>query len=417
MAAKHSGKEEIGKQRCGAYRHAVADAHFYFERFGWCERQLAAPVPTDLRLVVVIPCHDEPDLIGSLNSLQECDPIDGVEVIVVINGAEPDAQNERSRSELREWIKPWFGLHVIEANNLPRKHAGVGLARKIGLDEAVRRLAEVGREEHGVIVCYDADCRCDSNLLGEISNHFESNPNSPGCSVYFEHPLSGDLEPQIYEAITQYELHLRYYLEACRFTGHPFAYHTIGSSMAVRSGAYIRQGGMNKRKAGEDFYFLHKIIPLGEFGEVNTTRVIPSPRISDRVPFGTGRAVGEFCAGSDNVLRSYPLEAFRDLKQLFADVNSPTNKSPLREFLSEIRFEENLAEIRRQTSNDTAFQKRFFRWFDAFTLMKYVHHARDTKYGAPPVTEAAGELMGPGEPRELLLALRSRQREFSPAER
>lgn len=395
----------------------MADVDYYFERFGWCGQQLAAPVPENLQLVVVIPCHDEPDLMGSLNSLQECDPVEGVEVIVVLNAPEPNARNDRTREEVREWIKPWFGLHVIEANDLPRKHAGVGLARKIGMDEAVRRFAEVGRAEEGVIACYDADCRCDPNLLSELASFFETNADAPGCSVYFEHPLNSDRDPQIYEAITQYELHLRYYLEACRFSGHPFAYHTVGSSMAVRSGAYIRQGGMNKRKAGEDFYFLHKIIPLGGFGEVNTTRVIPSPRVSDRVPFGTGRAVGDYCDANEKSIRSYPLAAFQDLKGFFDDVlnDQPVRDcDPMKSFLAEIKFDENLPTIRMQTTNAAAFRKRFFRWFDAFKLMKYVHHARDTAYGAPPVAEAASELMGPGEPRELLQALRQRQRGSSP---
>lgn len=396
----------------------MADVDYYFERFGWRGRQIAAPVPADLRMVVVIPSHDEPDLVGSLNSLRECEPVEGLEVIVVINAARGDsaiAQNERSRAEVREWSDPWFGLHVIEANDLPRKHAGVGLARKIGMDEAVRRLAEAGREEDGVILCYDADCRCDPNLLSEVGRHFENHPDSPGCSVYFEHPLSGDLEPRIYHAIAQYELHLRYYLEASRFTGHPFAFHTVGSSMAVRAGAYIRQGGMNRRKAGEDFYFLHKIIPLGGFGEVNSTRVIPSPRISDRVPFGTGRAVGEFCEGDGDALRSYPFEAFEDLKRFFDEVTAGRKTAadePIAAFLKEIRFEQNLAAIRSQTSSEAAFRKRFFRWFDAFKLMKYVHHARDGAYGAPSVIEAARELLGDreSEAKDLLVKLRVHQR-------
>ena len=89
------------------------------------------------------------------------------------------------------------------------------------------------------------------------------NPRSPGCSIYFEHPLHGPLEPKVYEAIAAYELHLRYYVQALRYAAFPYAHHTIGSSMAVRADAYAKQGGMNKRQAGEDFYFLHKIIPLG----------------------------------------------------------------------------------------------------------------------------------------------------------
>jgi hypothetical protein len=137
-----------------------------------------------------------------------------------------------------------------------------------------------------VIACFDADCTCDPNYLAATENFFQSQPSAPGASIYFEHPLDGENR----EPIALYELHLRYYVEALRYAGFPHAYHTIGSSMAARADPYFKQGGMNKRKAGEDFYFLHKIIPLGGFGEINDTRVIPSPRASHRVPFGTGRA-------------------------------------------------------------------------------------------------------------------------------
>ena len=50
----------------------------------------AKPHP-GLRMVVIIPCHDEPDLIGALKHLANCEPSLGqAEVIVVINSSEKD---------------------------------------------------------------------------------------------------------------------------------------------------------------------------------------------------------------------------------------------------------------------------------------------------------------------------------------
>ena len=40
-----------------------------------------------------------------------------------------------------------------------------------------------------------------------------------------------------------------------------------------------------------------------------------------------------------------------------------------------------LAEIRANTASEAAFRKRFFRWFDGFRVMKFLHHARDHFYG------------------------------------
>jgi len=110
-----------------------------------------------------------------------------------------------------------------------------------------------------MIICFDADCLCDSNYFLAIEEHAEKHPSADGFNIYFEHPCEGTDYPQeIYEGIIQYELHLRYMNQFLRYAGFPFAYHTIGSSFAVRAGTYALQGGMNSRKAGEDFYSLIK---------------------------------------------------------------------------------------------------------------------------------------------------------------
>jgi cellulose synthase/poly-beta-1,6-N-acetylglucosamine synthase-like glycosyltransferase len=363
----------------------------YFQRFGFCERQIAEPPPANLGIVVVAPCFNEPDLVGALESLHACErPKCAVEIIVVVNSAvdasdEVKARNQMSAQQARKYA------HVIHVPDLPPKHAGVGLARKIGMDEALRRAPD------GIIVNYDADCRCDRNYLRAIEEHFAQNPKTPGCSIYFEHPPGpADL----------YELHLRYYVQALRFAGHPYAFHTIGSSMAVRAQVYMEQGGMNKRKAGEDFYFLQKVIALGEYTDLLTTRVIPSARESDRVPFGTGKAVGDQLRGKPAL--TYPFEAFADLKAFFEDMSSPPQ--PMRKFFEAIDLEKKLREIRANTASPVAFRDRSFRWFNGFTAMKYIHFARDNLYGARPIMDEARRLPGFSEEKDLLAAYRHLQR-------
>lgn len=379
----------------------------YFARFGFCGRQIAEPAAAGLSLVIVIPCFDEPDLVASLESLRKSErPHAAHEVIVVVNSA-ADAdmrvveQNERTLREAREWMEaqaePKLTVHLIDACRLPPRHAGVGLARKIGMDEALRRFDEAGMLDCGVIVCFDADCTCAPNYLRAVSEHFAAHAGSPACSIYFEHPLTGDLQPEIYEAIAAYELHLRYYMQALRYAGFPHAYHTIGSSMAVRARAYMEQGGMNRRQAGEDFYFLHKLIPLGGFTELNATAVYPSPRPSTRVPFGTGRAVCEWLHTPGTT--TYPLQAFEDLRVFIQAVpslqTSPLKEMPesIRIFLAQHNFESALHAIRSHTTTSAAFAKRFFRWFDGFRAMKFIHHARDRFYGEADLADAAVRLL------------------------
>lgn len=385
----------------------------YFSRFGFCGRQIATAPRKDLNIVVVIPSFNEPDLVGSLESLWMCDrPQNSVEVIVVINSpancsVAVKQQNQKTLKEASAWIESHFDdrltVRLLHFPELPPKQAGVGLARKIGMDEAARRFDDIGKSQLGIIVGYDADCRCARNYLTALDRHFQENPRSPGCSICFEHPLTGPLEPRIYDAIAAYELHLRYYVQALHFTGSPFGFHTIGSCMAVRPGVYLEQGGMNKRPAGEDFYFLQKIIALGGFTNLAATTVYPSPRVSDRVPFGTGRAVSDFLKTGE--FSTDPFQAFLDLKTLFVRLpdifrtknfasTDWTNGLPesVQTFFAARNLAPILEEIRWNTASEAAFQKRFFRCFDGFEVMKFVHHARDHFYGAPAIQEEAEKL-------------------------
>ncbi len=373
--------------------------------------------PSDmLNMIVVIPAKNEPRLIDSLVALRKTSRPDGhVEVIVVINDSEKDepALKEKNR-KLFEKAKKWgsanslkrLKFHVLYHCNLAPKHAGVGLARKIGMDEAVYRFEGIGLSS-GIIICFDADASCRRNYFKAIEAHFEAHPKTQACSIHYEHPLQGDVFPKkVYRAIALYELHLRYYTHAQRFTGFPFAHETIGSSMAVRADAYQQQGGMNRRKAGEDFYFLHKFTPLGQFTEINTTKVIPSPRRSDRVPFGTGKAVEAITGSPKEIFATYAPQSFIDLKVFFDQVNkmrkwTPTNvdlkiaalPKSVSAFLETIQFKEKLFEIIKNTAGAAAFRQRFFRWFNAFIIMKYVHFSRDKFHANVPVETASSWLL------------------------
>lgn len=386
-------------------------------------------------MVVTIPCFDEPELTKCLASLAYCHPgrMD-VEVIVVINHSEnaSKAVKERNRityTEALEFSRLHHSQHLrfhIIFKELPSRHAGVGLARKIAMDEAARRLDWVNKPD-GIITCFDADSICLDNYILVLQHFFDRYPKSPGCSIYFEHPIQGEFDPDIYKAITDYELFLRYYVHALRYAGFPHAYQTIGSSMAVRNNIYQKQGGMNKRKAGEDFYFLHKIIPLGNFGEINKTMVIPSPRKSDRVPFGTGKAVNDWI--HKKALYTYHLNIFKDLNDFYTklnlvrDYNQLINKwlgvlpKSMVEFGSAVELHSNVARIRQNSGGIDSFVSNFHKWFDGFKVLKYVHFARDHFYPSIPINEAARtllELTNKADPakssRELLEIYRSMDR-------
>lgn len=388
----------------------------YLEKQAFCEKQITEHPLPGLGMVIVIPCHNEPHLLKTMNALAACTlPKCKVEVIVVINAAENSSEeiikvNTFTEIELERWIikneRAPLRYFYITNNALPAKDAGVGLARKIGMDEAVRRFDTV-ENENGVIVCLDADCTVETNYLTALENHFLLHSAATGCSVYFEHPLEGDeFAPEVYEGIVCYELFLRYYNCALRFSGYPFAWHTIGSSMAVRTKIYQQQGGMNKRKAGEDFYFLTKLFPLGGFTELNNTTVFPSPRPSERVPFGTGKAINKWLEEKINNLPTYHPKTFTDLAELVqlvpelyaipADtiLQKTQGLAPaLLAFLADNDFKNKLKEINGNVKSKKQFINRFYRWFGNFMVLKFVHFARDNYYGQQSIEAAAKVLL------------------------
>ncbi|MEM7367590.1 MAG: glycosyltransferase family 2 protein [Bacteroidota bacterium] len=380
----------------------------YLEKHRFAERQIHTTPAQDLGMVIVIPCHNEEDLLGTLDSLEACQaPRKAVEVIVLINaGSKHEAaihdQNARTLADATLWLQAsnrQFSYYFLLQADLPPKHAGVGLARKIGMDEAVDRLEQVENAE-GVIICLDADSRVQSNYLREIEAHVAKFPATEAVSIAFAHPTSGDVfPPAVYDGIIQYELFLRYYIEALRWAGYPHAYHTIGSSMAVRSSAYQKRGGMNRRKAGEDFYFLHKFIQEGTLTELTRTTVIPSPRPSDRVPFGTGRSISQWLAGDQSAYHGYSWTTFVELKAFLQQIPQAYSDTPnqfppmITAFLEEEKWPQKLAELRHHVASHKGFVKRFYHWFDGLKVLKFVHYARDHGYQSPHLLEGCQELL------------------------
>ena len=103
------------------------------------------PAP-DTGLIVVIPCYHEPGILIALHSLFSCTlPNCHIEVLIVVNHGEEETLeikkfNGSSVEQISSWIaahkKEGICFHLIKAFDLPKKHAGVGLARKFGMDEA-----------------------------------------------------------------------------------------------------------------------------------------------------------------------------------------------------------------------------------------------------------------------------------------
>jgi hypothetical protein len=188
-------------------------------------------------------------------------------------------------------------------------------------------------------------------------------------------------------AIGRYEHYLFGYALGLSLAGSPYAYPTVGSAVACRATAYIRAGGMNRRLAGEDFYFLQQLAKTGGVAWVEGTLVQPSARLSRRVPFGTGPSLASQLEKGPQSVRSPPAGAFRVLADwlkraveagpgtagldLLAEAGAID--PDLGQFLTAQGFPAVWDRLRRNHPTPASLHQAFHCWFDALKTRQLLH--------------------------------------------
>jgi len=185
----------------------------------------------------------------------------------------------------------------------PRK--GVGLARKIGAD-LLLALVDNGHLESPWLHASDADVRFPADYFEQVDHPGGANP---AALLYRFRHVSGS-DSRAYEAALQYEISLRYYVLGLRFAGSPYAFHSIGSTLAIHANAYAAVRGFPRREAAEDFYLLNKIAKLGGVEQLRGEALRLSSRTSSRVPFGTGAGIRRLLEAPVPALTTYDPRVF-----------------------------------------------------------------------------------------------------------
>jgi len=314
-------------------------------------------------------------------------------VIVVNNRAVACIEDKRNNQQTLAWLEEHslgdFHMTWVDASSSgvelgPKE--GVGLARKIGFDLA---LPHLDWEADPILISLDADTLVDANYLAAIFTHFEER-TCGGAVIPFRHQ-PGQTERQE-KAIRTYELYLRSYLLGLHLAGSPYAYHTIGSALACRASAYVAAGGMNRRSAAEDFYFLQQLAKVAGVETLSGTVVQPSPRFSHRVPFGTGKAVQAQVDEDKQLFVCSSGRAFQLLKDwlelISSNLGSPAESvlmqagaiaPELQDYLIEYEFDRIWTRFQRQHGGSGRQVKAFHDWFDALKTRQLVSRFdRDT---------------------------------------
>lgn len=364
--------------------------------------------------VIIIPAYDESfdDLKTVLDSIQNTENL----IILVINAQENSPEKTKNKNEeLINEIKNdsqimWksknpenislqkynnnFILLVDRSTNglqLPNK-TGVGLARKIAADIATKLIYE-GKISSNWIHCTDADV-----ILP--SDYFEAtrklNNYSAAIYPYIHRTDSSDQSHR--NAMALYELSLRHYVMGLKSANSNFAFHTIGSTIAINSEAYTKVRGFPIRESGEDFYILNKLIKTGKIYRTISDSIILNGRISDRVPFGTGKSVQKIISfqKDENEFLFYHPQIFEQLRIFLSAINSTNDLSNVIDSFSDEVLSNTLDKIGaidalrtaiNSSKNPKIYLQHFHHWFDSFRTLKFVHTMRDNYYPSMPIRE------------------------------
>lgn len=352
--------------------------------------------------IIVVPAIAEYDNINNLlNSLKRNDKsyLLNTLILFVINNGESASEeiktnNAQTIALLEKLIYSdelliGFVDASTEGLSMPDKDAGVGLARKIGLDIALT-LLDYNSHNKLLLICLDADCEVQSNYLSLIVDVFNKD-RIEAAVIEYEHRLPEDELSK--SAIICYEIFLRYYVLGLSYANSPYAFHTVGSTMVCDYESYIKIGGMNKRKAAEDFYFLEKLAKVVSIRKISRTKVIPSSRTSWRVPFGTGQRMNRFAAGTHDEFSLFDFRIFDILKEWnayyysdeiitvteylsFAGELNPV----LKNFLELNSFQNQWNKILSNAKSIEQIRKQKKIWFDGFRTMKLIHYLRDNGF-------------------------------------
>lgn len=407
-------------------------ADTYLKRYasGW--KGDLNPIDPDASFCIIIPVYGEGGLLACLRSLlAACGPGLTGEVILLFNypeGAPADLlrQHAAGRQAVESYVRenPHLPMpvHVLDAGMLPAGKAGPGLARKIGMDLAVRRFNSLNRPD-GILISMDADTLVADDFLPRLTAFFASGAQT--CTGYFEHlrVFNGEPVPDP-EALILYEIYLRMVKTGLQWAGYPHAFHSLGSNFSVTAQTYVRAGGMGVQQSGEDFYFLHKCIPLGRFYENNQLRVFPSGRASDRVVFGTGPFIRDFASRYPEGFKKYSWEAFRSLAAYLTILNRLTGRESNQEIHARLGLAENEVTQRlgwqervlqacQRAGNQASFKKWIWRELNGLQMVRYLNEHQQ-EHPPDPILHTAGSLLHelrlPGCTRHPVLVLQTLRR-------
>ena len=341
----------------------------------------------DFKFLISIPCYNEFNYIfDTLNSIDKQNKklLKDTLVIIVINNSIKETRHIKKNNEktYQKLINQKYNFNFIvidcfsENYAISEKLSGVGYARKIGLDFALNYVLD----ENSILCNLDADTIINKNYLKIIKEYFNKKINA--AVINFKHQKSNN--PTIEEGIRKYENSIKSIANKIKKTGSPYGYVSMGSTIVCNVKSYVACGGMNTKKATEDFYFLQALAKYTKIYKINEILVSPSSRKENRVYLGTGFRMNEYVRNSSFKNLNFSDDAYLEISKIIKistkhwsdNYNVVIKKMCQRlnaksiDFLIEKNFENIWKKFRNNAKSKKQFLIFFHQWFDALSIMK-----------------------------------------------
>ncbi|MFN8397468.1 MAG: hypothetical protein U0176_22790 [Bacteroidia bacterium] len=396
------------------------DSHLsYLEKHAFCPPQIAEPPHPGLRLVVVVPIASGATMNVLTSLLFSKLPEGALEVIVVAHGSEAESLLWKSEyDQVCGWVELLIAtkektcaehgyaprpLHLIKMPDLPAKHAGSGLARKIGMDEAVHRLRQVGNED-GLIATLDGHGMGCAELLDGLEAFMQRNKHIDSVAIPVQYSVDSEDDPVWAEAIKWAHLESDIRVIGLRKAGHPYAFPLDEVGMAVRLRSYEAQAGMNRRTSGDIFAFLQKFIEIGRHGTCWELEYPEIGRVSDRVN-ATYNLLEKRSVWGKSKPVTYAVRSYRELATGIIHIGRFFGAyeeefvlhwiqlpEVFRQFLDLNDGKKALKECLKYSRSQEAFMGRFFRWMDSLRTLRFLEYCAEHHWPKVSVDAAAQEM-------------------------
>jgi len=405
--------------------------------------EVASGISSSYETAVVIPVYNE-DAAGLSRSLPPSDGQRRHIAIVVVNQPTNATEADRMKNEMflqdvrlqgasREisaevtLVQEAFERQTVDVLLIDatkgryalRKKEGVGRARKIGFDLALA-LHHADKLAVPYVGSLDADVVLPLGYVDSLMNaaaHSADGPIREYSALLYPYCHIASADGQLQEAMTKVELGFRYYVLGLAHAGSPYAYHSLGSALAVSLPHYAEVRGVPNRQAGEDFHLLSKLSKLAPLRRLASPTISIETRVSKRVPFGTGPALEKALRGGPGEVMSYHPEVFEYLRSFLEQLAGWARVGDGR---YEFQLESHVPAWVKQEAQafmasthphlkgcPTAAhrERRVHERFDALRTLQFVHRAHREGLFMLPIAQAlekATFLSAPAGPSEML---------------